>query len=192
MEFGMKGMEIMKKWFVTAAVVLSSIAGSWAAEQRFVMTLRGTVETPTGKTILTESSLLTAPYNRFILVLDPVAQTVAIEEWGPGASGKIDRDPVLSGVQGLMENFRMAYFGGAKPRFMANLEMVDMDWDRDGVEDTDGNMQMDAKLMVNRATGRITKVSANLIGVLNDPVNGAGRGTAKHFRGKITTVGAPF
>ncbi|MCX7916150.1 MAG: hypothetical protein N3A53_07600, partial [Verrucomicrobiae bacterium] len=68
-----------------------------------------------------------------------------MEEWNADFTRQVDRDPVLNGTQPLLENFRMAFIPGRSPQLMANLEMVDLDWDGDGRADCDGNMQLMAR-----------------------------------------------
>jgi hypothetical protein len=180
----------MKQWMV-AVLLLASASVGWAVEKRFPIAIRGTVGSDTGRVSVSDADWVTAPSNHLVLMIDTETNVLAIEEWNSTFTAKVDRDSILSGTQSLMENFRMAYVGGEKPQLMSNLEMVDMDWDRDGVEDTDGNMQLVAKLKMDKTTGEILQVTAQMIGVLNDPINGAG-GVAKVFKGKLRTTGPAF
>lgn len=172
------------------AVLLGCAASSWAETQRFPISLGATVETDTQRVKLTDQSLVTAPGNRLVLAIDMTTHVVAIEEWNAGLTARVDRDAVLSGTQAILENYRMAQLSGKK--LMANLEMVDMDWDKDGELDHDGNLQLDAKLKINPQSGTITSLTATLLGVLNDPVNSGNGGENMLFRGKLRTTGAAF
>ena len=126
----------MKYLGVVLAALLFGASAGQAAQVRFRIALRGTVQTAQGVTTLTDQSLVSMSGNALVLMLDVDAGVVAIEEWNSSLTTEIDRDPVLSGTQALMENFRMATITGRGSQFMANLEMVDVDWNHDGVEDT--------------------------------------------------------
>jgi len=179
------------KHLLVATLLLASAGLATAAPQRFPISLRGTVDRPAGKQAVTDQDWVSVPGNRLVLLVDTEKNIAAIEEWNADLTTQVDRDPVLAGKQALLENFRMAFVPGART-FMANLEMVDRDWDNDGTDDHDGNMQLIAKLSLDKTTGAITRLKAQLIGVFNDPVNGAPDGEAALFRGTISSTGSAF
>jgi hypothetical protein len=170
---------------------LVAVSGSaWAQPQRVPISVTGAVETDAGLTKITDQSLVSAPGNRLVLMIDLTTHVVAIEEWDAPLLAQVDRDPVLRGTQALLENFRMAVVGGRA--LAANLEMVDMDWDDDGADDHDGNLQLLAKITLDPATGALTKFSASLEGVLNDPVNSLNGAPNQVLRAKLKTTGPVF
>lgn len=71
---------------------------------------------------------------------------------------------------------------------MANLEMVDLDWDGDGRADCDGNMQLMARPTFD-ASGRITRLTAHLVGVFNDAINGVANVPPKVVRATLRNTG---
>ncbi len=181
-----------KVWALALGVWLAGMASSEGEKIRFPIALTATVQTATNSVRVTDVTLVSAVGNRLVLAIDLEAGVVAIEEWNATLTQQVDRDAVLSGTQGLLENFRMAALLGRSPQLQANLEMVDMDWDHDGVADADGNMQLIARLTLDRVTRAITRVNAQLLGVFNDPVNGMGGGEAKVLRGTLRTTGPAF
>ncbi len=174
-----------------AAVVFAGAISSWAEPQRFPISLTATVETDAHRLRITDQSLVTTAGNRLVLYIDLETYVVAIEEWDASLVTRVDRDAILSGTQAMLENFRMAQLSGKK-MLMANLEMVDMDWDEDGELDHDGNLQMSARLKVNGSTGALTSLTATLMGVLNDPVNSGNLGENMLFTGRLRTTGPAF
>ncbi len=179
----------MKK-FVVVVLIFVSAGSSWAAKQRFPIALTATVQTDAGTTKITDQNLVKIPGDRLVLYVDLNAHLVGIEEWSADLSTQVDRDPTLSGTQSLLENYRMAVIAGKQ--LNANLEMVDMDWDSDGVPDHDGDLQLTAKLKTDRTSGAVTGISGTLIGVLNDPVNSGNGGADMLFNGKLKTTGPAF
>ncbi len=190
---GNSGKTMGMKWLaVVLGFMLAGTVSSWASKVRFPIALSATVQTATNSVRVTDVTLVSTPGNRIVLAIDLEAGVVGIEEWNQTLTSQVDRDGILSGTQGLLENFRMAALLGRTPQLMANLEMVDMDWDHDGVADTDGNMQLIARLTLDRVTRVITRVTGQLIGALNDPVNGMGGGVPKVLRGTLRTTGPAF
>lgn len=182
----------MMKQGIIWGLALGLIAVSVQAEKiRFPISLRGTIQSATNSVVISDQSLVRTAGNRLVLMVDLQAGIVALEEWNSTLTRQVDRDPVLNGTQPLLENFRMALIPGRSPQLMANLEMVDLDWDGDGQPDCDGNMQLIARVGFDQ-TGRLARVNALLIGVFNDPINGAAGGLPKALRATIRNTAPPF
>jgi len=179
----------MKGMIALVGLVAIAVTAS-AQPERLPIAFKGKINTDAGSIRITDTDLVTSPGNRLVVMVDLATHVVAIEEWDASLTTQIDRDPVLRGTQALMENFRMAIVAGQL--LNANLEMVDMDWDDDGADDHDGNLQLLAKIRLDPVTGNLTKVSASVVGVLNDPVNSFNGAPNQLLKAKIKASGPSF
>lgn len=181
----------MNKGLIWGVALVLLTATTNAERVRLPITLRGTIHSTTNQVVVTEQSLVSQPGNRLVLMVDSEAGVVAVEEWDATLARRVDRDPTLNGTQSLLENFRMAMIPGRSPQLMANLEMVDLDWDGDGHADADGSMQLIARPTFD-AAGRLIRITGQLIGVFNDPINGVAGDLPRVLRALVRSAGPPF
>ncbi|MDW8344284.1 MAG: hypothetical protein RMM51_07310 [Verrucomicrobiae bacterium] len=181
----------MNKGIIWAVGLGLTAAWTFAEEIRVPVSLRGVIQSPTNQVTITDQSWVSAPGNRLVLLIDLQAGIVALEEWNADLTRQVDRDPVLNGTQPLLENFRMAFIPGRSPQLMANLEMVDLDWDGDGGADCDGNMQLMVRPTFD-ASGRVSRITAHLVGVFNDAINGVANVPPKIVRATLRNTGPQF
>jgi hypothetical protein len=179
------------KQVATIAALVVVLAWSAPAEvQRFPVIISGQVDSDGARVTVTDQSIVSTPGNRLVLVIDIAHRTVALQEWTADLKTQVDRDRVLGGVQSVMENFRMAVIAGTTMN--ANLEMVDMDWNDDGINDHDGNLMLTAKLKVDAATAAIAGISGSIVGVFNDRINGGTFAGDQLLKAKLKTAGPAF
>lgn len=174
------------------------------ARQGVPLILKGEARTPNGVVPLVSTNWFTAPHNQLVMVVDWEASRVTLEEWNGALTHPVDRKPLVAGTQAVVfASRRVAMVFNARTNGVtvaADLETGeagDADWDNDGHLDHVAGLALLGTLTVkpsgiisNRlsgatATGAVTRVQADLIGVLHDPV-AASHGTPRIlWRGQL-------
>lgn len=160
-----------------------------AQKQRIPIVVTGTELNPAGTFRIGTTNLLSTNGSQLVAVIDLQNNTFDIEEWDAALSNRVDRRPLAPGVQPwLVASYVMAVVPNATSNlltFAADLETgdpVDVDWDNDGTPDHLSSISIigtmsykPTALLTNRngssvITGVVTRINAQLQGVLNDPV----------------------
>lgn len=160
-----------------------------AQKQRIPIVVTGTELNSAGTFRIGTTNLLSTNGSQLVAVIDLQNNTFDIEEWDAALSNRVDRRPLAPGVQPwLVASYVMAVVPNATSNlltFAADLETgdpVDVDWDNDGTPDHLASISIigtmsykPTALLTNRngssvITGVVTRINAQLQGVLNDPV----------------------
>ncbi|MCS7048885.1 MAG: hypothetical protein NZ483_06285 [Verrucomicrobiae bacterium] len=182
----------MRKMVLTAAIVwlvLFMAVRVEAQKQRIPITISWTELNPNGTFRVGTTNLLSTNGSQMVAVIDLKNNTFDIEEWDASLSNRVDRRPAAAGVQPwLVASYLMSVVPNATSNvltFAADLETgdpVDVDWDDNGAPDHLASISIigtmsfkPTGLLTNRngtsvLTGVVTRINAQLQGVLNDPV----------------------
>ncbi len=165
----------MRKFIVVLIAGLFA-AAAWnlqAQVQRLPIQISGTVQTGAKtKVKITNADLVSTVSNRLVLAVNLASNTAVIEEWN--ANGPVtNRAPNTADTAALFGSYQMAVLkdpSGKSAVLACNLEDVNNGFDLDGDGKADTACELLLTAQVGLATnGVITKVSGNLMGVMNDP-----------------------
>jgi len=175
----------MKKSFVIVSALAIAGASSWAQTNAFPVKLRGLVSFPASpvavtKLGVTEANLLSSPANHLVLVIDLTNHDLRVQEVDSGTNIVIN--PALMRARRFAILPDRSFSAGM--RFNFDLPPLF------GGVGVDGDLQITGKFAL--GNGVPTKVTAGVIGVLNDFVAGVNTNGDIVLKGKLTPAGKPF
>lgn len=174
----------MKKMFVIVSALAIAGASCWAQTNAFPVKLRGIVSYPASpvavtKLGVTEANLLSSPADNLVLVIDLTNHDLRIQEVDSGTNVVVN--PAL---------MRARRFAILPDRTFSAGMRFNFDLPAPVSLGVDGELQITGKFTV--ANGVPTKVTAGVIGVLNDSVSGVNTNGDIILKGKLTPAGTAF